>query len=79
MTAPRATSAAPGRLLFDEQRHPFSGRCPAHIDGACHDPYGDGTGQCHAFVCSQCGERRPWCFGGHPDERCDACFAGGAS
>lgn len=76
MSAPRATSSPAGRLLFDEQRHPFTGSCPAHRDGKCHGDHAEPDSTCPAYVCSGCGERRPWCFGGHPDERCDACVAG---
>jgi hypothetical protein len=34
---------------------------------------------CAQYVCSACGERRPWCCGGSPDPRCDFCVCPEAS
>lgn len=31
---------------------------------------------CAIYLCSDCGKRRPWCRGGHPDPRCDFCVVG---
>lgn len=31
---------------------------------------------CAQYLCPGCLERRPWCSGGYPDERCDACVMG---
>ncbi len=49
-------------------------RCPAFQRGTCRRPY-EGGELCQTFVCSQCGYRVPWCFGGTEDERCDACWS----
>lgn len=76
MTTPRAALSAPGRLLFDEQLHPFVGPCPINAEGECDRYLAEPHETCRAFVCSACGHRRPWCFGGGDDDRCDACWAG---
>lgn len=31
---------------------------------------------CKAYRCRGCRQKRPWCCGGSPDDRCDYCVTG---
>ena len=42
-------------------------------NGAIHDGQCDGKECGGVFICPQCKRLCGWCFGGAPDQRCDAC------